>query len=297
MPLDIANFAKDQEVGNPIGIGTSAAGAGVRVLGDADAAIGALAFIKATGASGHAMTVFYSATTGLTQAALNVVSNNPQFSAMELTGVETAHGTLKIAHVGPNDQSDANAAAISIDLQTAAAGTGTAAQGIFITSTTDNPSTVLGHAFNARLNGLDWFKVEGANIAGSGIVGIGVGVGHVPIGMLEIAQKDTTTPGLFMKAIAAGADLVQIQDSGGTLRFQISNAGATVIRGTGFFSGNAIVGSTSGDFGGAGSALTICHSTDPSTNPAAGHVILFCDALGNLSARTSAGNVRIVAAV
>jgi len=270
---------------------------GISVRGDADPSMGALLFVKATGSDGHAATIFYSPTTGPTQAALNVVSANPQFSSMEVTGVETGHGTIKVAHVGPSDQSDANAAAISIDLQTANAGTGTAAQGIFITSTTDNPSAVLGNAFNARLNGLDWFKVVGSNNAGVGIVGVGVPVGHAPGGMVEIAQKDTSTVGLLMQAIASGADLVQLKDSGGVLRFQVSGTGATVIRGTGFFSGNAIVGSTSGDFGGAGSALTIFHSTDPSTNPTAGHVILFVDAAGNLSARTSAGNVRIVAAV
>jgi len=81
---------------------------------------------------------FHLATDGGTNnAALNVVSQNTAFSAAEITGHETGHGTLKISHVngGPAATSDANAAAISIDLQAGTA-PGTAAQGIFLKSTT-----------------------------------------------------------------------------------------------------------------------------------------------------------------
>jgi hypothetical protein len=78
---------------------------------------------------------------GTNNAALNVVSSNTAFSACEVSGHEAAHGTLKISHVnpGPDPTSDANAAAISIDLQAATAG-GTAAQGIFLKSTTGGTS-------------------------------------------------------------------------------------------------------------------------------------------------------------
>jgi hypothetical protein len=74
---------------------------------------------------------------GPNTAALNVVSANTEFTAAEVSGHETAHGTVKISHVnpGPNATSDANAAAISVDLQSGAAD-GTAAQGIFLKSTT-----------------------------------------------------------------------------------------------------------------------------------------------------------------
>jgi hypothetical protein len=68
-------------------------------------------------------------------AALNAVSANSAFSACEVSG----HGTLKISHVNPSSQdptSDANAAAVSIDLRTAGNATGAAAQGIFLKSTT-----------------------------------------------------------------------------------------------------------------------------------------------------------------
>ena len=55
---------------------------------------------------------------GANNASLNVVSSNTAFSACEVSGHETAHGTLKISHVnpGPFSDSDANAAAISVDL-------------------------------------------------------------------------------------------------------------------------------------------------------------------------------------
>jgi Hyaluronidase protein (HylP) len=78
---------------------------------------------------------------GTNNAALNVVSANTAFSASEVSGHETGHGTLKISHVnpGPDPGSDENAAAISIDLRAGHAG-GTAAQGIFLKSTTGGTS-------------------------------------------------------------------------------------------------------------------------------------------------------------
>jgi hypothetical protein len=78
---------------------------------------------------------------GTNNAGLNIVSANTAFSACEVTGHEAGHGTLKISHLnpGPKPTSDANAAAISIDLQ-AGKSTGTAAQGIFLKSTTGGSS-------------------------------------------------------------------------------------------------------------------------------------------------------------
>ena len=83
---------------------------------------------------------------GTNNAGLNVVSANTAFSACEVSGHETGHGTLKISHVnpGPNPTSDADAAAISIDLQAGKAG-GTAAQGIFLKSTTGGTSGEILH--------------------------------------------------------------------------------------------------------------------------------------------------------
>jgi len=92
--------------------------------------------------SGDHVAVFNLAADGGTNnAGLNVVSANSAFSACEVSGHETGHGTLKISHVnpGPDSTSDANAAAISIDLQ-AGKTEGTAAQGIFLKSTTGGTS-------------------------------------------------------------------------------------------------------------------------------------------------------------
>jgi hypothetical protein len=67
----------------------------------------------------HVAVINLTADGGTNNAGLNVVSANSAFSACEVSGHETGHGTLKISHVNPglNPASDANAAAISIDLQ------------------------------------------------------------------------------------------------------------------------------------------------------------------------------------
>jgi hypothetical protein len=91
--------------------------------------------------SGEHVAVFNLASHGGLNAGLNVVSANSAFSACEVSGHETGHGTLKISHVnpGPGPTSDADAAAISIDLQAGEA-PGTAAQGIFLKSTSGGSS-------------------------------------------------------------------------------------------------------------------------------------------------------------
>jgi hypothetical protein len=89
----------------------------------------------------HVAVLNLAADGGTNNAALNVVSRNAAFSAAEVSGHEAGHGTLKIAHVnpGPSSASDANAAAISVDLQAGDAG-GTAAQGLFLKSTSGGTS-------------------------------------------------------------------------------------------------------------------------------------------------------------
>ena len=95
---------------------------------------------------------------GTNNAGLNVVSANTAFSACEVSGNETGHGTLKISHVnpGPNPTSDANAAALSIDLQ-AGMEEGTAAQGIFLKSTTGGTSVEIVHYVDS--NGVTIFAL------------------------------------------------------------------------------------------------------------------------------------------
>jgi hypothetical protein len=75
---------------------------------------------------------------GTHSAALSAVSANTAFSAAEIGGHETGHGTLKISHGNPSQTeatADSDAAALNIDLMAGAA-PGTAAQGIFLKSTT-----------------------------------------------------------------------------------------------------------------------------------------------------------------
>jgi hypothetical protein len=94
-----------------------------------------------TTASDHVGVFNLAADEGANNAGMNVVSANSAFSACEVSGHQSGHGTLKISHVnpGPDPPSDENAAALSIDLQAGSAG-GTAAQGIFLKSTTGGTS-------------------------------------------------------------------------------------------------------------------------------------------------------------
>ena len=274
-----------------VGIGASAPSAGLNVVGTAASQ---LVYIEQDGSAGHCLTLNLVGTGGTTQAALNAVSANSAFSCVEVSGTEVSRGTVKIAHHGYSDGSDSGAAGVSIDLQTSVGGsTGTAAQGVFITSTTD--AIPGGNAVTVRYNSQDWFVVKGNVGAGNGIVGIGVATGHVPAGMVEIAQKDTTTPGLYMQSIASGtADLIQLKDSGGNLRFQVTIAGNLVARANALMSSALQIGAVSGDFGGGSACISIKHATDPSTNPTGGGII-YVDATGHLCYRGSSGTVTQIA--
>ncbi|HEP1545801.1 hyaluronidase [Streptococcus pyogenes] len=90
--------------------------------------------------------------------ALNITSANEGGSAMQLRGSEEALGTLKITHENPSLKAnyDKNAAALSIDIVKKTNGTGTAAQGIYINST----SGTTGKLLRIRNLGDDKFYVE-----------------------------------------------------------------------------------------------------------------------------------------
>lgn len=78
--------------------------------------------------------------------ALNITSANEGGSAMQIRGVEKALGTLKITHENPNVKAnyDENAAALSIDIvKKQKGGKGTAAQGIYINSTSGTTGKLL----------------------------------------------------------------------------------------------------------------------------------------------------------
>ncbi|EFM32505.1 hyaluronidase protein (HylP), partial [Streptococcus pyogenes ATCC 10782] len=79
--------------------------------------------------------------------ALNITSGNENGSAMQIRGVEKALGTLKITHENPSIKADydKNAAALSIDIvkKQESGGKGTAAQGIYINSTSGTTGKLL----------------------------------------------------------------------------------------------------------------------------------------------------------
>lgn len=162
-------------------------------------ATGNSAFFKTTSTSAHAVTVYQAGTSG-GGVALNIISDNPDTSAVYLTGHERAdQGTLKITHVGYPDGSDAGASALSIDLKTV----GTAAQGIFVTSTGGASTT--GNLICLRNNGRDAFVVKG-----SGRVGVGMGVGANPWSQLHIVQRPGVDSALMVEGVLRVVNAVSV---------------------------------------------------------------------------------------
>ncbi|WP_411073291.1 hyaluronoglucosaminidase [Streptomyces sp. cmx-4-25] len=143
----------------------------------------------------HTVTINHKATSG-EAVALNVTSENPDTSAMYLTGKETTRGTLKISHIGYADGSDGGASALSIDLKTS----GTASQGIYLTAT--NGATK-GALIALRNNpGLDDFVVKG-----SGHAGIGINRGDAPQSQLHVVQRSTAPSALLLEGSARLANV------------------------------------------------------------------------------------------
>ncbi|GGV37080.1 hypothetical protein GCM10010293_40750 [Streptomyces griseoflavus] len=241
-------------------------------------------FAKTTSTTQHAGTFYQAGTSGAHVSALNVVSDNPQGSAFQLSGKETGLGTAKISHLnpGPDINSDAGAAALSLDLKRNGMG-GTAAQGIFVTAT---EGATTGNLIVLRNNGRDDFVVKG-----SGRAGVGMDIGEAPEASLEVKQPDTTTPGLVVSGIASTTSpLFQTKTSAGTATFEIGSSGAIVHRAVAFFTGALQLGSTSTDFGGSGGVVLSMKNatTAPSTNPTDG-VIAY--AQGGVFKVRSAGGV------
>lgn len=247
------------------------------------------AFFKTTSAAAHAVTIYQASTSGVDVAAsLNVVSDNPQTSSMYLSGTENNRGTLKIAHrnPGPAVGSDSAASSLSIDIQQNGFG-GTAAQGIFITST-DGGTT--GNLITVRHNTRDDFVVKS-----TGNVGIKLPIAATPAGALDVRQGDNATVGLAMTAVAGGQQMVLLKDSGGNARFEVNAAGNTIFRANILSTAPMQMGSTTADLGGlTGSGFGIKNATAvPTTNPTGGG-ILYAEA-GALKWRNPAGTVTTIA--
>jgi len=247
------------------------------------------AFFKTTSQTDHVVTIFQASTTGVdTGAALNVVSDNKETSAMYLSGTENARGTFKVTHRNPGlgAAADASASAISVDLQYNAQG-GTAARGLFMTGT-DGPTT--GDLVTIRNNARDDFVIKA-----NGSVGIRLPIASTPAGALDVRQVDTSTVGIAMTAVAAGQQMVLLKDSGGSARFEINASGNAVFRANMLSTAPFQMGSTTADFGGlTGSGIGMKNATAvPSTNPTGGG-ILYAEA-GALKWRGSSGTVTVIA--
>jgi len=141
-----------ENAGTGAGIDLSSTGTGVGVQ---VAAAGG-----ATEGSKHALGVSLTNTGSTTSCAGSFTSANTAHSCLQLTGNETGRGTLKISHVGQSGSTDANASAISIDLDATA---GTAAQGIFIDSTGGSGTT--GNLIEVRNNAVNRFRISSAGNA------------------------------------------------------------------------------------------------------------------------------------
>lgn len=170
--------------------------------------------LPASGAASanHSLTTYQASTSG-TGSALNVVSDNPSTSCVQVSGVESGLGTIKVSHTKPA-VADGNAAALSIDLK----GSSTAAQGIFITSTTGGTT---GNLINCRHNTRDDFVVKS-----TGRVGVGMAISATPGGALAVKQNDDTTKGLWLEAnSSSSAVLIEARNSSGTPVMTVSPAG------------------------------------------------------------------------
>ena len=174
------NSAFDQDCLNIAYDGTAS---GLSVLGT-----GGQGFSVSHSGSGHAAGINYTGT-GETSTALNLTSSNQNFTTLGITGYETGHGTIKVSHIG-GEPNDSSAAALSIDLTSTS--TKTAAQGIFITSTTGGTT---GNLMTLR-NPQDIFTVRS-----TGNVGIW---DSEPDASLEIVA--TTTQDILNISSTANAD-------------------------------------------------------------------------------------------
>ena len=156
-------------VGGTVNVDVSAStGAGLVVFSSQAAPTGRLIVGRASSATfGQSVAYFENAGTGhalhanqtnvnnATGSAANFTSTNVGNSCVFISGVETGRGSLKVTHTGTG--TDANASCISLDI----AGSGTAAQGIFIDATGGGTT---GDLCDWRNNGNQLFKFRGVGL-------------------------------------------------------------------------------------------------------------------------------------
>jgi hypothetical protein len=181
-----------EHAGSGRGVDVNQTGAGIGV--NVAAAGGATA-------SAHALAVSLTNTGSTTSSAGSFTSANTAHSAVQVTGVETGRGTVKITHTG--DGTDGNASAISIDL----AGASTAAQGIFI----DSSGTTTGRLLTIRNNGSQRFYLNAdGTVELHTAVKIASGAGtpegavSAPVGSLFLRTDGGASTTLYVKTSGTG---------------------------------------------------------------------------------------------
>jgi hypothetical protein len=177
------------------------------------------AFLKTTSTTEHAATIYQAGTSGSNISALNVVSDNPSGSAMQLSGIDSGTGTLKITHRKPG-VADTNASALSIDVQDGAGSGDTAAKGIFLTAT---EGATTGDLLDVRNNG-----VQDLVLKGTGRMGVGIVIGATPRAQVDIAGLGT----LFLQngtapATPTGGGILYVES--GALKYKGSSGTVTPI--------------------------------------------------------------------
>lgn len=230
---------------------------------------------------------------GANNAALNVVSDNYSNSAMFLAGAEKNRGTLKIAHKGFADGSDASAAALSIDLQTSfdangepvSGQTGSKSQGLYLTSSTDiSASGIAGNPISVRVtSGNEDFAVRG-----SGRTILGAPIGTTPQAQLDIRQP-ASGPAMFVQQSSGNTgSVLDMRDSNGTSRLSVDQNLNIVARRSVYAVVGLQVGGTSTTFGSGSGVLGMTDATTvPSTTPTGG-ITLYSQA-GVLKYASSSG--------
>ena len=154
-------------------------------------------------AHAHALTANLTGSGNAFASAANLVSSNPAASCVQVSGVETGRGSVKITHTGPGDNTDANASAISIDLQ----GAGTACQGIHIDASAGGTTGAL---LDIRNNGSQLLKVlaSGAVVLGNGgpqiLFGAGAPLVAAPVGSTYQRSDGGTSTSFYVKESGTG---------------------------------------------------------------------------------------------
>jgi hypothetical protein len=181
--------------GRGLDVNQSGTGIGANIVGNGGAT-----------ANSHALAVSLAGTGSATSSAASFSSTNQAHSALQVTGNETGRGTIKIAHVGQGAGVDANASALSIDVDATA---GTAAKGIYIVSTGGSGTT--GALLDVRNNGAGDFLFQ-------------VQPGQI------IFDAPGSDPGTSL--MWNGSWNAYLNEAGNTLVFKVKYAGGTIKSGT-----------------------------------------------------------------